>query len=189
METLNFQFSGHILDFAYFLIFFKHAFYKHSFRPIVIDGCNIAFAYGNCAKFDAQGLHVVYNHFKDLGFEDKDIIIVIKHVPARYITDQDQIILDFYKEIGIIHESPARIAGSELIRSDDDLFILNIARRIEGNILSNDRYRQYFETEGGMYREVIRNRLIQARFIQDQLILPTDPLGKYGPNLDNFLRF
>ena len=159
------------------------------FRPIVIDGCNLAYNYGKNVKFDAKGLHLAYNHFKDLGFEDDNIVIIIKHVPERYMQPDDQKILGFYKEIGVIHESPSRIAGREIIMSDDDLFILNIAKTIKGNVLSNDRYRQYYDVQNGAYRDVIRYRLIKATFIQDQLILPQDPLGKDGPELDSFLRF
>jgi len=33
------------------------------------------------------------------------------------------------------------------------------------------------------------NRLIQPTFIKDQLILPLDPLGDQGPELDQVLRF
>ena len=41
--------------------------------------------------------------------------------------------------IGVLHEAPSRIVGSELIKSDDDLFMLNTAQKFEAIILSNDR--------------------------------------------------
>ena len=42
-------------------------------------------------------------------------------------------------DIGVLHEAPSRIVGSELIKSDDDLFMLNTAQKFEAIILSNDR--------------------------------------------------
>lgn len=146
----------------------------------------MAYAYGR-SKFSAQGLVLTYEYFKEKGFEDEDIIIIIKHIPARYVTDEDRNILTFYKEIGVIHEAPSRIAGQELIRSDDDLFILTTAKRFQANILTNDRYREF--ATNPEFSGVIKERIVQANFIKDELILPQDPLGPNGPNLNTFLRF
>ena len=111
--------------------------------------------------------------------------MIIKHIPPQYLTEEDTNLLNFFKDIGVLHESPSRKFGTEVIKSDDDLFILNTARLFKANILSNDRYREY-ESE---YFDVIKTHLIQPNFIKDELILPTDPLGSNGPKLDQFLRF
>ena len=84
--------------------------------------------------------------------------------------------------------SHARHAGNKLIRGDDDLYILQVAHEIDGIVLSNDQYRQYWDTQP-MYREIIEKRLIQPLFVHNKLILPPDPLGKSGPKLEQFLRF
>ena len=84
--------------------------------------------------------------------------------------------------------SHARHAGNKLIRGDDDLYILQVAHEIDGIVLSNDQYRQYWDTQP-IYREIIEKRLIQPLFVHNKLILPPDPLGKSGPKLEQFLRF
>ena len=84
--------------------------------------------------------------------------------------------------------SPGRFAGSELIRSDDDLYILQVAKELEGIVLSNDQYKQYYKISEE-YRDVIKNRLLQPRFFGEKLILQQDPLGPKGPKLEEFLRF
>ena len=109
----------------------------------------------------------------------------MKHIPQKHLTDEDKNLLKFFKDIGVIIETPSRRCGAEVIRSDDDRYILNTAKQFKANILSNNRYRQY-ESE---FRDVIKNHLIQPNFIKDELILLEDPLGDIGPKLDQFLRF
>lgn len=90
--------------------------------------------------------------------------------------------------MGVLHYCPSRYAGDVLIKSNDDLFILKTASQLEGIVLSCDRFREYWELYPE-YRDVLMHRLIQPTFIKDQLILPLDPLGDHGPELDQFLRF
>lgn len=157
-------------------------------RPIVIDGCNVAWQYGRNDVFDAKGLQITYNHFKDLGYADSDIIIILKHIPNHYLTEKDHQIIDFFKGINVIHMSPSRRAGNEIVKSDDDLFILNTAKTLEGVVLSADRYKHEHD-HYPEYRDIIRSRLIVPTFIHNKLILPVDPLGKKGPKLEEILKF
>ena len=159
---------------------------KGTFRPVVIDGCNVAFNYGRNEQFQARGLIICYEYFKAKGFKDDQIIIVVKHVPR--LPDMDKMIIEELEKIGVLVSCPARLAGKESIRSDDDLFILETAYTKEGFVLSRDRYKQYWDCHP-KYRPIIRDRLIQPTFVHDDLILPQDPLGRGGPTLDQFLRF
>jgi hypothetical protein len=88
----------------------------------------------------------------------------------------------------VLHYCPSRYAGDVLIKSNDDLFLLKTATELEGVVLSTDRFRDYWDLYPE-YQTVIMNRLIQPTFIKDQLILPLDPLGDQGPELDQVLRF
>ena len=96
--------------------------------------------------------------------------------------------LDFFKGINVIHMSPSRRAGNEIVKSDDDLFILNTAKTLEGVVLSADRYKHEHD-HYPEYRDIIRSRLIVPTFIHNKLILPVDPLGKKGPKLEEILKF
>ena len=53
-------------------------------RPVVIDGCNVGFCHGKNQHFSAQGIRIIYDYFKDLGYEDENIIVIVKHIPERY---------------------------------------------------------------------------------------------------------
>ena len=159
---------------------------KGQFRPIVVDGCNVGFAYARNDRFDAEGLRITYEYFVNKGYDNKDIHIIVKHMPR--LSEECKATLETLRKIGVLQDTPSRLAGGEIIRRDDDLFILETALEIGGIVLSKDRYKQYWDPHP-KYREVIRDRLVQPTFIGDKLILPQDPLGKKGPCLDKFLRF
>lgn len=161
---------------------------KGKFRPVVIDGCNVGWAFTNNVRFSAEGLKEVYECFKRKGYEDNEISIIYKHIPGKFLSDNDVAIIEFLEKINILVTSHARHAGNKLIRGDDDLYILQVAHEIDGIVLSNDQYRQYWDTQP-IYREIIEKRLIQPLFVHNKLILPPDPLGKSGPKLEQFLRF
>ena len=159
---------------------------KGSFRPIVVDGCNVAFAHGRDQVFSAQGLLICYNYFNKMGYDDSDIIIIVKHVPR--LSSEDLQLMEFLKKIGVLHECPSRFVGSSLIRSDDDLMVLDIAKQNGGIVVSRDRFTDNYRIMT-TYHEVIEKRLIQPTFIGDTFYLPQDPLGRNGPTLSRFLKF
>jgi len=94
---------------------------------------------------------------------------------------------DFFQKIGCLKMAPGRFAGNDLIRCDDDLYILQVANEIDGIVLSNDQYKQYYKIHEH-YRDVIKNRLLQPRFFNEKLILQQDPLGPGGPKLEDFFK-
>ena len=71
---------------------------KGKYRPVVIDGCNVAFQHGKNARFSADGLRIVYQYFKSKGYEDHQIVIIVKHIP--HLLDEDKEIMDFLENIG-----------------------------------------------------------------------------------------
>ncbi len=114
-------------------------------------------------------------------------MIIVKHIPN--LLPEDKETMDFLEQINVLHWCPSRYYGpSKLIRSDDDLLVLEAARSKDGIILSRDQYRDNYE-KMTTYRKIIETRLVQPVFIGDTMIIPEDPLGKNGPSLDKFLRF
>jgi hypothetical protein len=74
------------------------------FRPVIIDGCNVGFAYGRKDdKFSAEGLQIAYNYFKKTGYEDQEIIIIQKHIPEKYLNDHDLPLIKELEKIGVLH--------------------------------------------------------------------------------------
>jgi len=167
-------------------------------RPVIIDGCNICHAYQDSLtngsrsnnKFYLDGIGVVYNHFKSLGYEDRNIHIIMKHIPERERSDTFNSMLDwFQKTKGVLKFPPSRRSGpgDKLVISDDDLFILNTALQLNGIVVSRDHYRKE-KAAYPKYRDLISYRLLQPTFIGRKLILPDDPLGTPNPTLFEFLR-
>ena len=69
---------------------------------MVIDGCNIGWLYANNDRFSADGIKEAYDCFKRKGYEDKDIHIVQRHVPDKYLTESDKATISFFEKIGIL---------------------------------------------------------------------------------------
>ena len=68
-------------------------------------------------------------------------------------------------------------------------YIVQYASVKGGIVVSNDQYRDLLD-EDPLMRETIENRLLMYNWVAgDTLMLPWDPLGRFGPNLDDFLYF
>ncbi|ELK29354.1 NEDD4-binding protein 1 [Myotis davidii] len=91
------------------------------------------------------------------------------------------------QELGILSLTPARMVFGERIASHDDRFLLHLADKTGGIIVTNDNFRE-FVTESVSWREIITKRLLQYTFVGDIFMVPDDPLGRSGPRLEEFLR-
>ena len=60
---------------------------QKQFRPVVIDGCNVCHGFRHDPKqFHVDGLDSVYDCFKKLGYEDRQIHIIMKPPPQHVKT-------------------------------------------------------------------------------------------------------
>lgn len=156
-------------------------------RYIVIDGSNIAMAHGN-GKFSCKGIQIAVNYFVQRGHSV--MVFVPQHKlcapsPTNVILDQE--ILCQLKEDGHLAFTPSRKLQGKLINCYDDRFILSLAEREDGIIVSNDQYRDLMQ-EKPSWKEIVEKRLLMYTFVKDNFMLPEDPLGRDGPMLDDFLR-
>lgn len=155
-------------------------------RPIIIDGCNVAFAFGN-GKFQFEGIIFVVEYFKKRGHEE-----IVSFLPQCYrnkfrAEDVDKQIKEYEKE-KIISYTPSRYLNGKLIKPYDDRFIVQYASEREGVIISNDGYLDLIDEESS-WRTTIEQRIINFTFARGLLMLPKDPLGPNGPTLDEMLKF
>ena len=105
-------FAGKLLDFSHSGATKKHASdncnkYSTSgngaYRPIIVDGCNVAFQHGKNDRFSAAGLEIIYRYFVNrYGYSRDNITIVCKHVTRRTLEDQ-AICERLYKEDVLIY--------------------------------------------------------------------------------------
>ena len=117
---------------------------KGKFRPMIVDGMNIGCITGG-RNFSARGLCIVFEHLKDLGYKNNDIIIIMKNIDRNSLTKYDQSLISKLGKLNVLHWVPQRKVGNDLITSDDDLFILENAYIHEGIVLTKDQYRNHYK--------------------------------------------
>ncbi|XP_068116990.1 uncharacterized protein, partial [Hyperolius riggenbachi] len=101
-----------------------------------------------------------------------------------FITEQH--FLQQLEELGLLSFTPARTVLGSHIASHDDRFLLHLAEKTGGIIVTNDNLRE-FVLESPAWKGVIKERLLPYTFVGDLFMPPDDPLGRYGPKLEEFL--
>ncbi|XP_051051023.1 NEDD4-binding protein 1 [Phodopus roborovskii] len=145
-------------------------------KHIVIDGSNVAITHGLKKFFSCRGIAIAVEYFWKLG--NRNITVFVPQWRTRRdpnVTEQH--FLTQLQELGILSLTPARMVFGERIASHDDRFLLHLADKTGGIIVTNDNFRE-FVTESVSWREIITKRLLQYTFVGDIFMVPDDPLGK-----------
>ncbi|XP_060232448.1 NEDD4-binding protein 1-like [Meriones unguiculatus] len=156
-------------------------------KHVVIDGSNVAMAHSLKKFFSCRGIALAVEYFWKLG--NRNITVFVPKWRTRrdpHVTEQH--LLGQLQELGIVALTPARMVSRERISSHDDRFLLHLAENTGGGIImTNDNLRE-FVTESASWREIVARRLLQYTFMGDIFMIPDDPLGRQGPQLDKFLQ-
>lgn len=159
------------------------------FRPVVIDGSNVAMSHGDKKVFSCQGLQLAVNWFWDKGLRDITVFVPLwrkeQTRPEAPITDQH--ILHELERRKILVYTPSRCVNGKRVVCYDDRYIVKLACDSDGIIVSNDNYRD-LQTENPQWKKFIEERLLMYSFVSDKFMPPDDPLGRNGPTIDDFLR-
>ncbi|MEQ2270913.1 hypothetical protein XENORESO_017067 [Xenotaenia resolanae] len=162
---------------------------KDNFRPVVIDGSNVAMSHGNKEVFSCQGIQLAVDWFLERGHRDITVFVPAwrkeQSRPDALITDQD--ILRRLEKGKILVFTPSRRVQGRRVVCYDDRFIVKLAYESDGIIVSNDNYRD-LANEKPEWKKFIDERLLMYSFVNDKFMPPDDPLGRHGPSLENFLR-
>ncbi|KAJ3596777.1 hypothetical protein NHX12_003178 [Muraenolepis orangiensis] len=134
-------------------------------RHIIIDGSNVAMAHGLHRFFSCRGIALAV---------------------AAFWT-REQHFLNQLENLRLLSFTPSREVCGQRIASHDDRFLLHLAEKTDGVIVTNDNLRDFVNTSPA-WRRIILERLLQFTFVEDLFMIPDDPLGKYGPHLELFLR-
>ena len=71
------------------------------YRPIIVDGNNVAYQHGKNDRFSAKGLQIVFDYFSDkFGYSSQDIVIV--HKPGGYKSPADNEIIESLYKIDVL---------------------------------------------------------------------------------------
>ncbi|XP_055674771.1 NEDD4-binding protein 1 isoform X1 [Falco peregrinus] len=155
-------------------------------KHIIIDGSNVAISHGLRKFFSCRGIAIAVDYFWKRGH--RNITVFVPQWRTRRdpsTTEQD--FLTQLQDVGILSLTPARMVLGTRIASHDDRFLLHLADKTGGVIVTNDNFRE-FVTESLAWRDIIQKRLLQYTFAGDIFMVPDDPLGRNGPRLDDFLR-
>ena len=88
--------------------------------------------YGGDKTFSAKGIQIAYKHFRNLGYENNNIIIVMKYISQNKLSKHDRALINYYQKINVLCWSPQKKVENEFITSNDDLFILENAFMHQG---------------------------------------------------------
>uniref|UniRef100_A0A0A9YU68 Putative ribonuclease ZC3H12C n=4 Tax=Lygus hesperus TaxID=30085 RepID=A0A0A9YU68_LYGHE len=157
---------------------------KTGLRPIVIDGCNVAFGHGR-DRFSSLGIKICADYFKKLGHE---VRVFLPQFRKHHNATTDPQLLDAMEKDGTLCYTPSRRTDGKMIVSYDDRFIVQYADANGGLIVSRDNYRDLLN-ENPEWKDTIDKRLLMYTWVGDTIMFPKDPLGRHGPNLEEFLRF
>jgi len=155
-------------------------------RPIVIDGSNVAMSHGLGNNFSSRGIELVVKYFTARGH--KKVVAFVPQFRNKHNMSTDRELLEQLYKSGNLVYTPSREVDGARISSYDDAFILDYAAMHGGVVITRDNYRDLAH-EKHDWLEVVRNRILMPTFIGDDVMFPSDPLGRNGPNLDKFLRF
>ncbi|KAM4529581.1 putative ribonuclease ZC3H12D [Fundulus diaphanus] len=159
------------------------------FRPVVIDGSNVAMSHGDKKVFSCQGLQLAVNWFWEKGLRDITVFVPLwrKEQPRPEAPITDQHILHELERRKILVYTPSRFVNGKRVVCYDDRYIIKLAIDSDGIIVSNDNYRD-LQTENPQWKKFIEERLLMYTFANDKFMPPDDPLGRNGPTIDDFLR-
>ncbi|KAL5022041.1 hypothetical protein ScPMuIL_001196 [Solemya velum] len=157
-------------------------------RYIVIDGSNVAMAHGNGKVFSCKGIRICVDYFLKRGHDRITVFVPVwrSYKPRIEKSISQQHILNELKEEGYLVFTPGRRMATKTISCYDDRFVLELAEKEDGVIVSLDQYRDIVH-ERSSWQKVVDERLLMYCFAGDNFLPPEDPLGKDGPVLDDFL--
>lgn len=159
------------------------------FKPVVIDGSNVAMSHGNKEVFSCRGISLAVDWFLERGHTDITVFVPSwrKEQPRPDVPITDQNLLRELERKKILVFTPSRRVGGKRVVCYDDRFIVKLAYESDGIVVSNDTYRD-LQNERPEWKKFIEERLLMYSFVNDKFMPPDDPLGRHGPSLDNFLR-
>ncbi|XP_017297070.2 NEDD4-binding protein 1 [Kryptolebias marmoratus] len=154
-------------------------------RHIIIDGSNVAMAHGLHRFFSCRGIALAVEMFWRRGHREITVFVPQwRQKRDRLATEQH--FLNQLEDLRLLSFTPSREVCGQRISSHDDRFLLHLAEKTDGVIVTNDNLRDFVKTSN-TWRRIIQERLLQFTFVEDHFMIPDDPLGKHGPHLDAFL--
>ncbi|XP_030636442.1 NEDD4-binding protein 1 [Chanos chanos] len=154
-------------------------------RQVIIDGSNVAMSHGLGQFFSCRGIALAVQYFWNRGHR-KITVFIPQWRMKRDPKIKEQHFLTQLQDLGLLSLTPSREVMGKRINSYDDRFMLQMAQKTDGVIVTNDNLRDLYD-ESQLFRDIIKKRLLQYLFAGDLFMVPDDPLGRNGPHLNDFL--
>uniref|UniRef100_H3C9E1 NEDD4-binding protein 1 n=1 Tax=Tetraodon nigroviridis TaxID=99883 RepID=H3C9E1_TETNG len=155
-------------------------------RHVIIDGSNVAMAHGLHRFFSCRGIALAVETFWRRGHRNITVFVPQWRQKRDRLTTE-QHFLNQLEDLRLLSFTPSREVCGQRIASHDDRFLLHLAEKTGGVIVTNDNLRDFVDTSD-TWRRIIQERLLQFTFVEDHFMIPDDPLGRNGPHLNDFLR-
>ncbi|KAK7171287.1 hypothetical protein R3I94_001280 [Phoxinus phoxinus] len=155
-------------------------------RQVIIDGSNVAMSHGLGVFFSCRGIALAVQHFWTRGHR-KITVFIPQWRQKNNSKNKEKHYLTELHDLGFVSYTPSREVEGKRINSYDDRFMLDLAQKTNGVIVTNDNLRDLVD-ESPAWRDIIKKSLLQYVFAAgDLFMLPDDPLGRGGPHLRDFL--
>lgn len=163
----------------------------NNLRKIYIDGSNVAKAHGKDVEFSWPGIRICVEWFRNRGHSVIKVFVPeTKCQSASSMTSllnsqstsadsHHEMVLDYLIRMDALVKTP--------VGSNDDMFLIEAAILNDGVIVSNDHFREESRCSDELQNYIAQNKLSYI-FDDDNFIPAYDPLGRYGPSRDQFLR-
>nr|XP_046250030.1 NEDD4-binding protein 1 [Scatophagus argus] len=158
---------------------------RQELRHIIIDGSNVAMAHGLHRFFSCRGIALAVETFWRRGHREITVFVPQWRQKRDRLTTE-QHFLNQLEDLRLLSFTPSREVCGQRICSHDDRFLLHLAEKTDGIIVTNDNLRDFVDASD-TWRKIIQERLLQFTFVEDHFMIPDDPLGRDGPHLDAFL--
>ena len=121
-------------------------------RPLVVDGNNVAYSLAPRGKPKAQNLNLAYHSLKSAGY---DPVFVISSALVHKIDNPGA--LNAFMMSANVEKAPRG--------TNDDSKIIQLAKRLDGEIVSNDRFLDWIDTYPWITARLRRYRMTPAGLI------------------------
>uniref|UniRef100_A0A8C1U546 KH and NYN domain containing n=1 Tax=Cyprinus carpio TaxID=7962 RepID=A0A8C1U546_CYPCA len=154
-------------------------------RQIIIDGSNVAKSHGLGVFFSCRGIALAVQQFWTRGHREITVFVPQWRQKNNSNVKERQFLTELH-DLGFLKYTPSREVEGKRINSYDDRFMLELAQKTKGVVVTNDNLRDLVN-ESPAWRDIIKKSLLQYVFAGDLFMLPDDPLGRGGPHLRDFL--
>ncbi|XP_052417732.1 protein KHNYN [Carassius gibelio] len=157
----------------------------NTLRQIIVDGSNVAMSHGLGVFFSCRGIALAVQQFWARGHREITVFVPQWRQKNNSKVKERQYMNELF-DLGFLKYTPSREVEGKRINSYDDRFMLELAQKTKGVIVTNDNLRDLVD-ESPAWRDIIKTSLLQYVFAGDLFMLPDDPLGRGGPHLRDFL--